>query len=221
MSRPPQNNYAHTPVGVKICGLTEPAGFDACVTHGADWIGFVFFERSPRFVTPEQAATLSRRTVGGPERVGLFVEPDDALIENTLRHVPLDILQIYATDERARFIRQRFGLPVWLSRPVATQADLPATCPVERILIEPRPPKTATRPGGNAQRLDWSLLQDWQPSYNWMLAGGLNVETVEQAIRTTRAPAVDVSSGVEQAPGIKDPEAIARFIAHARSAGAP
>ena len=115
--------------------------------QGGDWVGFGFCECQSRWVTPEEAATLSRRTVGGLERVGLFVEPDDALIENTLRHVPLDILQIYATDERARFIRQRFGLPVWLSRPVATQADLPATRPVERILIEPRPPKTAPPPG--------------------------------------------------------------------------
>ena len=87
-------------------------------------------------------------------------------------------------------------------------------------LVEPRPPKNATRPGGNAQRLDWSLLENWQPPFDWMLAGGLNVDTVAEAIRTTGAPAVDVSSGVEKAPGIKDPEAIARFIAHAHSATA-
>ena len=208
------------PVGRKSGGLTEPAVVGAWRGDGAEWVGFVSVGRPPGVVTPEQASTRSRRKVGGPERVGLFVEPDDASVENTLRHVPLDILQIYATDERARHIRQRFGLPVWLSRPIATQADLPLSCPVERILVEPRPPQSATRPGGNAQRLDWSLLSGWQPPFNWMLAGGLNVDSVAQAIRTTGAPAVDVSSGVEKAPGIKDPEAIARFITHARDAAA-
>ncbi|MFT9256970.1 MAG: phosphoribosylanthranilate isomerase [Acetobacter sp.] len=204
--------------GVKICGLTEPAGFDACLEYGADWVGFVFFERSPRFVTPAQAAMLSARAKRGPGRVGLFVKPDEQAIADTLRHVGLDILQLYGVDdEQARAIGQRFGLPVWLSRPVAARTDLPAKTSVQRVLVEPRPSASATRPGGNAQQLDWSLLAGWQPDFRWMLAGGLTPQNVGAAIRETGAPAVDTSSGVESAPGTKDPSAIAAFIRHARA----
>ncbi|GAN69531.1 phosphoribosylanthranilate isomerase [Acetobacter orleanensis] len=205
--------------GVKICGLTEEAGFDACVTHGADWVGFVFFERSPRYVTPAQARALSARHVGGPARVGLFVYPDDDTLARALDIVPLDVLQIYASFERATEVHARFGVPVWLSQPVSTGADLPTTrrAGVERLLIEPKPPTTATRPGGNAQQLDWSLMQGWAPPFPWMLAGGLNPDNVVEAVIVTGAPAVDVSSGVESAPGIKSPRAIADFIHKARS----
>nr|WP_025826085.1 phosphoribosylanthranilate isomerase [Acetobacter persici] len=208
---------AHT--GVKICGLTEGAGFDACVEHGADWVGFVFFDRSPRCVTPEQARSLSARHAGGPVRVGLFVHPDDETLARVLDGVSLDVLQIYASFERAADVSSRFGVPVWLSQPVSARADLHSGCPagVERLLIEPKPPASATRPGGNAQQLDWSLMQGWKPSFPWMLAGGLSPENVGQAVTITGAPAVDVSSGVESAPGIKSPEAIARFIRNARS----
>lgn len=204
--------------GVKICGLTEAAGFDACVEHGADWVGFVFFERSPRNVSPSQAYRLSARHKGGPKRVGLFVHPTDAELERVLESMPLDILQLYATPERVQAIKARFGLPLWLSHAVSSAVDLPSVCPVERMLIEPKPPAQATRPGGNAQQLDWSLLAGWHPAYVWMLAGGLNPTNVAQAIKQTGAPAVDVSSGVESAPGIKSPQAVADFIAKARAA---
>ena len=202
--------------GVKICGLTEEAGFDACVEHGADWIGFVFFERSPRNITPQQADRLSRRHAGGPKRVGLFVHPDDDTLARVLDGVKLDILQLYASPERALALTQRFGVPVWLSQPVSRRAELPTGCLVDRLLIEPKPPAQATRPGGNAQKLDWSMLHDWHPPFPWMLAGGLNPENVEEAVTLTGAPAVDVSSGVESAPGVKSPEAIKRFIQNAR-----
>ncbi|WP_215754565.1 phosphoribosylanthranilate isomerase [Acetobacter sp. P5B1] len=214
---------AHDPAsgarGVKICGLTEEAGFDACITHGADWVGFVFFDRSPRCVTAAQAHALSARHAGGPARVGLFVHPDDETLARVLEGVSLDILQIYASFERATEVRARFGLPVWLSQPVSARADLPAHCPagVERLLIEPKPPASATRPGGNAQQLDWGLMKGWMPTFPWMLAGGLNPANVAQAVAITGAPTVDVSSGVESAPGIKSPDAIARFIQNARS----
>ncbi|MFT8419440.1 MAG: phosphoribosylanthranilate isomerase [Acetobacter sp.] len=204
--------------GVKICGLTEPEGFDACVEHGADWIGFVFFARSPRFVTPQQAAALAGRGVGQARTVGLFVHPSDEDIARVLAHAPLDVLQIYASEERARQVAQATALPVWLSFPVAGREDLPSTCPVQQMLIEPRPPKDATRPGGNAQKLDWSMLAGWQPSFPWMLAGGLGVDNVAEAIRITGAPAVDVSSGVESAPGVKDPALVASFVRNARTA---
>ncbi|MCP1243457.1 phosphoribosylanthranilate isomerase [Acetobacter lambici] len=207
------------PIGVKICGLTEAVGFDACVEHGADWIGFVFFERSPRFVTPQQAAGLTTRGLGRASTVGLFVHPSDEDIARVLEHAALDVLQIYASEERAHQVAQVFGLPVWLSFPVAGPQDLPVSCPVQRVLIEPRPPKDATRPGGNAQKLDWSMLSGWKPVFPWMLAGGLKVDNVAEAVRITGAPAVDVSSGVESAPGVKDPALIASFVRNARQAG--
>ena len=203
--------------GVKICGLTEEVGLEACVEYGADWIGFVFFERSPRYISALQAKALASRITGNIRKVGLFVRPDDTVLERVLDQVDLDILQLYTTPERAVQIQAKFGRPVWLSIPVASQADLPRLCAVERLLIEPKPPVHATRPGGNAQQLNWDLLHGWQPGYSWMLAGGLNPENVSQAVAITGAPAVDVSSGVESAPGIKSPDAIARFIHNARS----
>ncbi|WP_082782241.1 phosphoribosylanthranilate isomerase [Acetobacter senegalensis] len=214
MAQPLGDTMPHR--GVKICGLTEEAGFDACVEHGADWIGFVFFERSPRNITPQQADRLSRRHAGGPKRVGLFVHPDDDALARVLDGVKLDILQLYASPERALALSQRLGVPVWLSQPVSSRAELPTGCLVDRLLIEPKPPAQATRPGGNAQKLDWSMLHDWHPPFPWMLAGGLNPENVEEAVTLTGAPAVDVSSGVESAPGVKSPEAIKRFIQNAR-----
>lgn len=204
--------------GVKICGLTEEAGFDACVDNGADWIGFVFFDRSPRFVTPQHAARLANRPLGQSRTVGLFVHPTDEDIARVLDYTLLDVIQIYASDERARQVAEVFGLPVWLSFPVSSREDLPQSCPVQRMLIEPRPPKNATRPGGNAQKLDWSMLEGWKPPFPWMLAGGLGVHNVAEAIRLTGVPAVDVSSGVERAPGIKDPALIASFVRNARMA---
>ncbi|MDE7548861.1 phosphoribosylanthranilate isomerase [Acetobacter fabarum] len=204
--------------GVKICGITEEAGFDACVEHGADWIGFVFFDRSPRCVASRQAAGLAARGVGQARTVGLFVHPRDEDISRVLDHAALDVLQIYASEERARQVAQVFGLPVWLSFPVAAAGDLPASCPVQKMLIEPCPPKDATRPGGNAQKLDWAMLAGWKPLFPWMLAGGLRVDNVAEAIRLTGARDVDVSSGVESAPGIKNPDLIAQFVRNARQA---
>ncbi|MGD7070113.1 phosphoribosylanthranilate isomerase [Acetobacter sp. AAB5] len=203
--------------GVKICGITEEAGLEACMKYGADWVGFVFFERSPRYINALRAKALAARVTGSIKKVGLFVRPDDADLERVLDQVDLDILQLYTTPERALQIQAKFGLPVWLSIPVATQADLPQQSIVERLLVEPKPPANATRPGGNAQRLNWDMLHGWKPAYLWMLAGGLNSENVGQAVATTGAPAVDVSSGVESASGIKNPDAIARFIHNARA----
>ena len=205
-------------IGVKICGLAEAAGFDAAIAHGADWVGFVFFARSPRVVSPEAAAMLSRRHPGGAKRIGLFVEPTDDEIAACLDRVRLDALQLYGTPERAQAIGARFGLPVWLACAVSTRADLPDATPVDRLLIESRPPSQSGRPGGNGVTLDWRMLQGWHAPGPWMLAGGLDPDNVARAIRQSRATAVDVSSGVEASPGIKDPVRIAAFIAAARSA---
>ncbi len=206
---------------VKICGINDPAAFDAAVEGGADWIGFVFFPASPRFVTPSDAAALSTRAPGkGPERVGLFVNPTDDEVADALDEIPLDALQLYAPSAsmaaRIAALRATFGLPVWQSLGIATAADLPAAITADRVLIEPRAPANATRPGGNATPLDLTLLADFHPSYPWMLAGGLTSTTVATAIAVTSAPAVDVSSGVETAPGRKDPRLIHDFIRQAK-----
>lgn len=207
---------------IKICGITSGIALDAAVDAGADWVGFNFFARSPRYVTPARAAALSARCEGGPPRVGLFVSAGlDGILDDiaaTLAIVKLDVLQIYgAVDFGA--VRARFGIPVWRPIGVAATADLPGDCAQsDALLIETKPPADATRPGGNALTFDWSLLQGWTAPCPWLLAGGLTPDNVAAAIRATGAPAVDVSSGVESAPGVKDPDRIRAFVAAARAA---
>ena len=204
---------------VKICGINDPDAFDAAVAAGADWVGFVFFPPSPRAVAAAQAASLSGRRPGGPARVGLFVDPTDAEVASVLAALPLDVLQVYAVPERAAELRARFMRPVWLAVAVSGAADLPAAAAgVDALLLEAKPPAGAANPGGNAQRFDWSVLGGWSPPAPWILAGGLDPENVAEAIRITGAAAVDVSSGVERARGVKDPARIAAFAAAARAA---
>lgn len=205
-------------IQTKICGVNSPAAFDAAVSAGADFIGFNFFPRSPRYLSPAQAAALSDRHAGGPQRIGLFVAPTEEEIAAVLSALALDALQLYVSLERAAALRARFGLPVWRPVGVASRDDLPREAGADCLLIEAKPPAGATRPGGNAAVLDWSLLADWQAPSPWLLAGGLTPANVAAAILATRAPGVDVSSGVERAPGEKDPDLIRAFIAAARAA---
>ena len=217
-------------IAVKICGVVEPAAFDAAIAHGADWVGFVFFARSPRAVSPAQAAALSARHPGGAGRIGLFVHPTDDEIASCLDQVALDGLQIYdgvsrpgsgpgsGPGSRAEAIRARFGLPVWLACGVASATDLPLASSCDRLVIESRAPSATGRPGGNGIAFDWRLLQGWNAPVPWLLAGGLDPGNVAAAIRQSGAAAVDVSSGVECSPGVKDPARIAAFIEAARAA---
>lgn len=203
---------------VKICGINSVAAFDTAVDAGADFVGFVFFTGSPRCVTALQAAALSRRCAGGPARVGLFVDPTEPVIAEILDALHLDALQLYGRCNIPA-LRARFHLPIWRAVGVTTAADLPRDAAgADRVLIEAKAPAAATRPGGNAQTFDWSLLDGWTAPCPWVLAGGLNPENVAAAIRATRASAVDVSSGVESASGVKDPARIRAFIAAARGA---
>ncbi len=204
---------------VKICGVNSPAAFDAVVEAEADYLGFVFFARSPRHVTAAQAASLTARHAGGPRRVGLFVEPAAAEIEAALAALQLDVLQIYADAARCLEIKTRLGVAVWRAAGVAARADLPQPgSGLDGFVVEARAPAGASRPGGNATAMDWSLLRGWRAPGFWLLGGGLNAGNVAAAITTTQAPAVDVSSGVETVPGQKSPELIRRFVATARSA---
>jgi len=205
-----------TAVRVKICGLRAEPAFDAAVAAGAEWVGFVFFPPSPRFVTPARAASLIARAPDGPPRVGLFVDPTDAAIAEVLETVPLDVLQVYGAVDPAA-LHTRFGRTVWRPVGVSAATDLPRERGgADALLIEAKPPKDATRPGGNALAFDWQIMRGWTAPGPWMLGGGLTEQNVAEAIRLTGAPAVDVSSGVETAPGVKDPDLIRAFVAAVR-----
>jgi phosphoribosylanthranilate isomerase len=208
---------------VKICGIRDAAALDAARQAGADMVGFVFFPPSPRAVTANQAGMLARSYRNGPQRVGLFVDPDDAMLAATLAEVPLDILQLqgHETPARAGDIRARFGKPVMKALGIASKEDL-AHLPeyadqVDYFLLDARPPPGSALPGGNALAFDWALMKGEKPPRPWLLAGGLTPANVVQAITTSGAPGVDVSSGVERTRGVKDPAAIAAFIAAAKS----
>lgn len=203
-------------IKVKICGINDRAGRDAALAADLDWLGFVFFPASPRAVTPAAAAALAE---GVPAPVGLFVSPSDEDVAAALAAMPLAALQVYAPPARCAALRARFAVPVWRAVGVAGPADLPAAAAgVDALVIEAAPTAGADRPGGNAARFDWSLLKGWRAPLPWLLAGGLSVENVAEAIRTTGATAVDVSSGVERARGRKDPGLIRAFVAAARAA---
>ena len=207
---------------VKICGVNDAAGFEAAIAAGADMVGFVFYPASPRAVTPAEAAALSNRATGGPERVGLFVDPQDALLAAVLAALPLDVIQLHGeeTPARAAEIRARFGLPVMKALGVAEPADLARLADyapaVDRFLLDAKPMPGAALPGGNATAFDWRLVAGAAIPRPWLLAGGLTPENVAEALRQSGAPGVDVSSGVERARGVKDPARIAGFVAAAR-----
>lgn len=205
-------------VKVKICGITTPDALDAAAEAGADWVGYVFFPRSPRAVTPPQAAALDTHR-RGPARVGLFVEPTDSDIAMTLAAIKLDVLQVHATTARAAEMRTRFGVPVWHVAGISSAADLPVAAPgIDGLLLDAKAPPSATRPGGNALSFDWSLLQGWAAPLPWLLAGGLTPGNVAEAVRVSGALAVDVSSGVERTRGVKDVGLIRAFVAAAKAA---
>ena len=205
-------------IRVKICGINDAAGFDATVAAAADWLGFVLFPGSPRAVTPAQAAGLSALWPGGPARVGLFVDPADDEVAAALAALKLDVLQLYVPPARAAALRARFDVPVWRAVGVTEAAELPTRAEgVDGLIVEPKPPPGATRPGGNAVALDWSLLAGWRAPLPWLLAGGLTPGNVAEAIQASGATAVDVSSGVERARGVKDPDMIRAFVSAARS----
>jgi phosphoribosylanthranilate isomerase len=207
---------------VKICGLKTAETLDVALEAGADMVGFVFFPRSPRHLGLIQAAELVARTNGRAETVALVVDADDAALAAIVRDVQPDWLQLHGEEspERAAEIRQTFGKRVMKALPIATSADLAAISAyetvVDRLLFDAKPPKDATRPGGLGVPFDWNLLDRVETEVPFMLSGGLDPGNVAEAIRITRAPGVDVSSGVERAPGEKDPDRIRAFVRAAR-----
>ena len=208
---------------VKICGLSTRETLDVALQAGADMVGFVFFPPSPRHISLETARELGKQARGRATKVALTVDADDATLANIVEALQPDILQLHGkeTVARLRDIKQSFGLPVMKVIGVETAADLtplPGYAAVaDRILFDARAPRDATRPGGLGAVFDWHLLEDLDLERPFMVSGGLHAGTVAEAVRVTRAGGVDVSSGVERTPGLKDPEMIRNFIHAARA----
>ncbi len=201
----------------KICGLSTPETLDAGIRGGASHVGFVFYPPSPRNLTRERAAQLAARVPDHVSRVGVFVDPDDALIDVAVDAGKLDALQLHATaPARAAAIRARTGLEIWIAVAVKAREDLAVatryTGIADHILYDAKTPPGAPLPGGMGVRFDWTLLSGCRHPLPWALSGGLDPFNVVEAIRTTGATMVDASSGLETAPGIKDVDKIAAFL---------
>ena len=211
---------------IKICGLSTADTLDAALDAGADMVGFVFFPPSPRHLSLERARELGARVDGRALKVALSVDADDATLAASIEALGPDILQLHGKEmpERVADVRRRFGLPVMKALGVSEAADLAAidryVGAADRVLLDAKPPKGATRPGGNAKAFDWRILAGAAIKTPWMLSGGLDPANVEEAIAITGAPGIDVSSGVESAPGVKDRGLITDFVRRARAAHA-
>jgi len=210
---------------IKICGLSTPETLDVALESGANLVGFVFFPPSPRHISFDTAQALSERVNGRAGKVALSVNADDSLLDAVVTALRPDLLQLHGkeTPDRVTAVKRRYGLPVMKAIPIETGADLAAIQPyvgvADSLIFDARAPRAATRPGGLGRRFDWGLLGQVDRTVPFMLSGGLDAENVGEALRITRAEGVDVSSGVERAPGQKDPHKIREFIRAARGAG--
>ena len=214
-------------IRVKICGLRSLQDLDAVAAAGAAYAGFVFFPKSPRHLTLPQARELALAAPPGLAKVALVVDADDATLDAITEAMPLDMLQLHGHEspDRVAEIRARYGLPVMKAVGVADEGDLAAlfdyVLVADQILLDAKPPKNAALPGGNGLSIDWRLVAQRRWLRPWMLAGGLTPANVAEAIRLTNARQVDVSSGVESAPGVKDPTRIRAFVRAATQDGPP
>lgn len=203
-------------VTAKICGLSTPETLDAAIGGGASHVGFVFYPHSPRHLAFGAATALAARSGGRARRVGVFVDPDDALVAAAIEAGQLDILQLHKTaPARAAALAARFARPVWAAIAIRTRADLAEARGwqglAERLIYDAKTPE-GTLPGGMGMRFDWALLDGFAHPRAWALSGGLDADNVADAVGRTGARMVDISSGVESAPGIKDVDKIARFL---------
>ena len=209
---------------MKFCGLRTPADVSAAVEAGAAYVGFVFFPPSPRYLTPEDAAPIAAQVPEGIAKVALVVNADDDLLDQITETVPIDMLQLHGKEtlERVTEIKQRYGLPVMKAVGVAGPEDLENLDTylrvADQVLVDAKPPKDATLPGGNGLAFDWRLIAGRRWPVPWMLAGGLTEANVAEAMRLTGARQVDVSSGIESEPGVKDAALMQSFSAAVRTA---
>jgi len=215
---------------IKICGLKTPDTLDVALDAGADMVGFVFFSPSPRHLGVKAARALGARVKSRAAKVALTVDAPDHVLADIVAALKPDLMQLHGkeTPERVVAVRSRFGLPVMKALPIATRADLSPirlyAQVVDRLIFDARAPKDATRPGGLGTPFDWTLLSGLSglnSGVPFMLSGGLRPDNVAEAIAITHAPGVDVSSGVERAPGVKDADKIRSFITAARASKAP
>lgn len=211
-----------TDIAVKICGLSDPHMVAAAANAGARYVGFVFFDKSPRHLEIAKAASLAADVPFGVAKVALVVNADNAALDAICDAVPLDMLQLHGSESPARVgeIKARYGLPVMKAVGVAGESDLPALDTyahvADQLLVDAKPQAGADLPGGNGLAFDWRLIAGRRWSCPWMLAGGLTPQNVAEAIARTGARQVDVSSGVESAPGVKDAALIASLVAAAQ-----
>ncbi|MDO9640029.1 MAG: phosphoribosylanthranilate isomerase [Pseudotabrizicola sp.] len=214
-------------IRVKICGLRTVEDVAAVAAAGAAYMGLVFFPKSPRHLTIAQARVLALSAPVGLAKVALVVDADDASLDAITEAMPLDLLQLHGHEsaERVAEIRARYGLPVMKAVGVADEGDLAQvleySLAADQILVDAKPPKNADLPGGNGLSFDWRLVAQRRWLRPWMLAGGLTPDNVAEAIRLTNARQVDVSSGVESAPGVKDAARVAAFVAATRAPAVP
>ena len=208
---------------VKICGLSSPEHVDTAIKAGADMVGFVFFDASPRNLSLDAGAALAERARGRAEIVALSVDADDDRLAAIAAALRPDMLQLHGREtlERVVAISAQFGVPCMKAIGIAGASDLgriadyQAVC--DHVLLDGKPPQDADRPGGLGAAFDWTILADFDSSLAWMLSGGLNADNISAALAATRAPGVDVSSGVESAPGQKDAGLIKAFVAAVRA----
>ncbi len=203
---------------IKICGLKTPDAVHAALDAGASHIGFIFFPKSPRDIAPLEAANLREVAQNRAKVVAVTVDADDATLDAIVDAVKPDMLQLHGheTPERVRIVKERYGLPVMKAFAIREASDLEAITPYEgvadRFLFDAKPPKGADLPGGNGVSFDWSLLDALDEGVNYMLSGGLNAGNIAEALQKTSAPGIDISSGVERAPGEKDVRLIEEFF---------
>lgn len=210
---------------VKICGLTTPEAVDAAVGGGASHVGFIFFERSPRHLTPESAARLARRAEGRAVSVAVTVDADDEALDRIVSAMRPGMLQLHGREspDRVRQVKARYALPVMKAIAVREQRDVESAGAyagiADRLLFDAKAPPGSDLPGGNGVSFDWSFLRALDGGADYMLSGGLNKDNVAEALTRTGACAIDVSSGVETAPGVKDPARITAFLDTVRKIG--
>ncbi len=218
-------SYLHSmSLDIKICGLKTPEALDAALAGGASHVGFIFFEKSPRNIAPEAAGRLRAPAKGKAKAVAVTVDADDALLDEIIAGMSPDMLQLHGreTPERVAEVKARYGLPVMKALAVSEGADLDKAKPyvgiADRFLFDAKPPAGSELPGGNGVAFDWAILAALDRNVDYMLSGGLSAANVGDALRLANPPGIDVSSGVESAPGVKDAALIDAFFRAVRAA---
>ncbi|MGH6762165.1 MAG: phosphoribosylanthranilate isomerase [Phyllobacterium sp.] len=215
---------APTTIDIKICGLKTADALETALDSGASHVGFIFFPKSPRHLSPQDAASLREAASGRAKTVAVTVDADDATLDDIVNTVKPDILQLHGkeTPERVAAVKKRYNLPVMKAFSIREAADLDAIRPyvgiADRFLFDAKPPKGSDLPGGNGVSFDWTVLRSLDAHIDYMLSGGLNAGNIAEALQLTNAPGIDISSGVESAPGVKDIGLIEDFFKAVRTA---